>query len=88
MSTQFANLTTTWVSGIRKQKFHFVPELEYSVLLGQDFISANNIVIDIFSNGWYQGSERLNLVRFDLVGENEETGEVKRSRSVLQSLAL
>lgn len=88
VTSEYVNVTTTWVSGKRRQKFHLVPELQYSVLLGRDFICASQFVIDIFSGGWYQGSEKQKLVPFDVLGEKRESGDAKRSRSVLQSMAL
>ncbi|CAL8111754.1 unnamed protein product [Orchesella dallaii] len=57
-------LTVDWPGGKKRHTFYLLPDLGRPVLLGRDFISSCNIVLDIQGGGWKIGLEKQELVPF------------------------
>ncbi|ODM88297.1 Transposon Ty3-I Gag-Pol polyprotein [Orchesella cincta] len=57
-------LTIEWPGGKKRHTLYLLPDLGRPVLLGRDFISSCNIVLDIQGGGWKVGLGNQELVPF------------------------
>ena len=58
-------LSVKWCSGSRRQRFIIVPNLNRPIILGQDFLRATHINVNVAEGGWTQGLGEQRLIPFD-----------------------